>query len=70
MSSQAPSSKTPERIREWILLATRDILPPLTGVFFSVYLPVTGQFEAWQLPLIAGLFGIPLVAPRQTKDPS
>ncbi len=58
---------SPERLRAYVLIATRDIFPPLTGVFLAIYLPLTGQFEAWQLPLLAGLFGIPLVAPR-SKD--
>ncbi len=60
----------PDRLRAYVLIVTRDILPPLTGLFLSVYLPLAGQFSAWQLPLIAGLLGIPLVAPRQPKDPS
>lgn len=59
---------SPQRLREYVMIATRDIMPPLTGVFLSIYLPLAGQFEAWQLPLIAGLFGIPLVAPRSPKD--
>ncbi len=61
---------SPERLREYVQILMRDIAPPLTGVFLSIYLPLTGQFEAWQLPLIAGLFGIPLVAPRQPKGPT
>lgn len=61
---------TPDRLREYVLIATRDILPPLIGAFLSVYLPLSHQFEYWQLPLIAGAFGIPLVAPRQAKEPS
>ncbi len=59
---------SPERLRDYILIVTRDVLPPLTGVFLSIYLPVAGEFSAWQLPLIAGLLGIPLVAPRPAKD--
>lgn len=59
---------TPESLRQWILLATRDVLPPVTGLFLAIYLPLAGQFEAWQLPLIAGLLGIPLVAPRPVKE--
>ncbi len=61
---------SPQRLREYVLIVTRDVIPPLTGVFLSIYLPLTGQFDAWQLPLIAGLLGIPLVAPRQGKDSS
>ena len=70
MTDQPPLSMSPERLREYILLGTRDVIPPLTGVFLSIYLPLAGQFEAWQLPLIAGLLGIPLVAPRQPREPS
>lgn len=58
---------SPDRLREYVLIATRDIIPPITGTFLSIYLPLAGQFSAWQLPLIAGLLGIPLVAPRQSK---
>ena len=58
---------TPERLRAYVLIVTRDIAPPLAGLFLSIFLPLAGQFEAWQLPLIAGLFGIPLVAPREGK---
>jgi hypothetical protein len=61
---------SPERLRAYILIVTRDIFPPLAGLFLSIYLPVSGQFEYWQLPLIAGAFGIPLVAPREPKEPS
>lgn len=46
------------------MIVMRDIVPPLTGVFLCVLLPVTHQFEYWQLPLLAGLFGVPLVAAR------
>jgi hypothetical protein len=61
---------SPQRLREYVLILTRDVIPPAGGLFLCIYLPVTGQFEYWQLPLIAGLFGIPLVAPRESKDPS
>ena len=60
---------TPERLRQYVLVVTRDVLPPITGVFLAVYLPLAGEFSAWQLPLIAGLLGIPLVAPRAKEDP-
>lgn len=57
-------SVTPARLRAYVLIVMRDIVPPLTGVFLCVLLPVTHQFEYWQLPLLAGLFGVPLVAAR------
>lgn len=60
---------TPERLRAYVLILTRDVAPPLTGVFLSIYLPLAGLFEAWQLPLLAGLFGVPLVAPRSADEP-
>lgn len=55
---------TPERLRAWVLIVTRDILPPAVGTFLAVYLPISHQFEVWQLPLLMGLFGFPFVAPR------
>lgn len=61
---------SPERLRAYVLIVTRDVVPPLGGLFLLIFLPITGQLEYWQLPLIAGLFGIPLVAPREPKDPA
>ena len=55
---------SPDRLRAYVTILTRDLLPPMVGTFLSIYLPLVGAFEAWQLPLIAGLFGVPLVAPR------
>lgn len=60
---------TPARLRAYVLIVMRDVLPPLTGVFLSVYLPLTHQFEVWQLPLLAGLFGVPLVGKDTTPPP-
>jgi hypothetical protein len=60
---------SPERLRAYVLILTRDVIPPLSGLFWSIYLPISGQFEYWQLPLIAGAFGVPLVAPRESKEP-
>ena len=56
---------TPERLSAYVTIFTRDLLPPMVGTFLAIYLPMSGAFEAWQLPLIAGLFGVPLVAPRK-----
>lgn len=61
---------SPDRLRAYILILTRDVLPPMGGLFLCIYLPATHQFEYWQLPLIAGLFGIPLVAPRESRETS
>lgn len=59
---------SPDRLREYVLICTRDIFPPGAGIFLAIYLPVTHQFAAWQLPLIAGLLGLPVVWPRGAKD--
>jgi hypothetical protein len=56
---------TPERLRAYVLIFTRDIAPMLGGAFLLVYLPLSHQFAGWQLPLIAGLWGVPLMAPRR-----
>jgi hypothetical protein len=55
-----------------IRFALREIvLPSLAGgvgIFLSVYLPLSHNFEPWQLPLLAGLLGTPLVAIGGKKD--
>jgi hypothetical protein len=56
---------TPERF----LRIVRDGLVLAVGTFFSVYLPVTHQFEWWAAPLIAGCFGFVLTAPRGPREP-
>jgi hypothetical protein len=53
---------TPERLRAYVLIAVRDIVIPMAGVFLSIVLPITDRFEYWHLPLIAGMLGVPLVA--------
>lgn len=60
---------TPERLRAYVLIVTRDLLPPVAGTFLTWYLPTHDLFEYWQLPLLAGLYGIPLVAPRPEAPP-
>lgn len=47
----------------------RDIVIPTGGLFLSVYLPVTRQFEFWQLPLLAGMMMVPLVARGGPPEP-
>ena len=59
---------TPARLREYVLIITRDILPPILGGFGFVYLLLTQQFEPWHLPIIAGMVGVPLVAPRGREN--
>jgi len=58
---------TPERLRAYVVIVTRDILPPVAGIFLSIYWGVTATLQPWMLPLIAGLCGVPLVAPRSEK---
>lgn len=50
---------TPQSFREWVLVIVRDILIPCGGLFLALTLT---QGELWQLPLIAGMLGTPLVA--------
>lgn len=56
-----------------IRYAVREVFLPLlvgiAGVFLSIYLPLSGKFEPWQLPLLAGMLGTPLVAIGGTKEP-
>lgn len=52
---------SPARLRAYVLIVIRDIVVPLAGVFLSIYLPVGGAFAPWQLPLLAGMIGVPLV---------
>jgi hypothetical protein len=56
-----------------IRYALREVLLPALvaagGLFLAIYLPVTGQLEAWHLPLIAGMLGTPLVAIGGERPP-
>ncbi len=61
---------SPEKLSAYVKIVIRDVIMPLTGVFLGVYLPVTEQFSAWQLPLLAILLGVPLLAPRSSDGPS
>lgn len=61
---------TPERLRAYVLVVMRDILTPGAGIFLAVYLAVSGTFEPWQLPLLAGMLGVPLVARGGPPDPT
>lgn len=49
-------------IRYAALIAVRDVLIPIGGLFLAVYLPMSGSLQPWHLPLIAGMLGTPLVA--------
>lgn len=50
---------TPQSLREWVLVVVRDMLIPCGGLYLALTLT---QGELWQLPLIAGMLGTPLVA--------
>lgn len=64
---------TPARLRAYVLIVMRDVLIPLGGLFLAIYLPLSGLFAPWQLSLIAGMLGVPLVArggePEQDERP-
>ncbi len=59
---------SPDRLRAYVTVLTRDVLPPLSGTGMLFYALITRTFEPWMLPLVAGLYGIPLVAPRAGGD--
>lgn len=52
---------TPEVLRAYVLIITRDVLSPITGLGLSVYAYVSGVFEPWQIPFLLSLIGVPLV---------
>jgi hypothetical protein len=60
---------TPQRLRAYVLIVTRDIIIPMAGAFLAIYLPISGKFQPWQLPLIAGMLGTPLVGRGTTPEP-
>jgi hypothetical protein len=60
---------TPARLRAYVLIVVRDIVIPLAGVFLAVYLPLASLFEPWQIPMIAGMLGTPLVARGGAPEP-
>lgn len=60
---------TPQRLRAYVLIVMRDILIPGAGIFLAVYLPVTHLFSPWQLPLLAGMLGTPLVGRGGEPEP-
>lgn len=53
---------TPSLLRAYVLIMMRDVLIPGGGLFLAIYLPLGNLFHPWQLPLIAGMLGVPLVA--------
>lgn len=60
---------SPARLRAYVLIVVRDIIIPVTGAFLATYLPLAHLFEPWQLPLIAGMLGTPLVARGGSPEP-
>jgi hypothetical protein len=60
---------TPQRLRAYVLIFMRDLVIPGAGVFLAIYLPLSHNFEPWQLPLLAGMLGVPLVARGGQPEP-
>lgn len=60
---------TPQRLRAYVLIVVRDIVIPCGGLFLSIFLPATHQFEFWQLPLLAGMMMVPLVGRGGEVEP-
>lgn len=60
---------TPARLRAYVLILMRDLVIPGAGVFLAIYLPLGHLFEPWQLPLLAGMLGVPLVARGGAPEP-
>lgn len=50
---------TPKGIHNWLV----NVFSPVGGIFLTFYLPITNQFELWQVSLILGLLAIPLGVP-------
>jgi hypothetical protein len=59
---------SPERLRQYVLILTRDIFPPLAGFIWGTFLVLTDALVPFHVPLIGALLGIPFVAPRRQKD--
>jgi hypothetical protein len=59
---------SPARLRAYVLIITRDVIPPALGVYLTIYLARTEQLAYWQLPFLAGLLMVPLVG-RSPSDP-
>ena len=53
---------TPERLRAYVLIFTRDMLPPILGAYLVL---VRGwPSELWHPPALLGLLGVTALAPR------
>lgn len=59
---------SPDRLRAYVLIITRDLVPCLVGAYLAIHLTATHQLEVWHGGLIATCFGIPLAAPRGPKE--
>ena len=53
---------TPERLRAYVLILTRDVIPPALGAY--LVLTQGWPYELWHPPVLGGLLGITLLAPR------
>jgi hypothetical protein len=60
---------SPARLRAYVLIVMRDVLIPGGGLFLAIYLPLSDLFQPWQLPLIAGMLGTPLVGRGEEPEP-
>lgn len=47
-----------------------DVLAPIAGLGLAVYLPLADKLTTEALPLIFGLFGLPLVSRPPTPTPA
>lgn len=50
---------TPKGVHDWLV----NVLSPIGGIFLIFYLPVSHQFELWQVSVILALLAVPLGAP-------
>lgn len=57
---------SPDRLRAYVLIFTRDLLPPCVGAYLTIRW--WGTIEPFHLPLLTALFGVPFFAPRTTRS--
>lgn len=51
-----------ELARAIVLIVMRDLVIPGFGIYLTVWLAQHDLFAPWQLPLLAGMMCVPLVA--------
>jgi tetrahydromethanopterin S-methyltransferase subunit E len=59
---------TPQRLRAYVQTVVGFLVIPLAGIALTFYLVRAHQFEYWQLPLLAGMMGVPLVASSGSSE--